>query len=123
MSDEKLEAITKEYAELAKDKNIDVSSLMVNALSQGDDDRVATSTRRWAYLVSIGLPPLGYAFALWFLLSSKSDAKTVAYWCVGLTTVSLFGSILLLKAMFSGAGIDPAEIQNINPNDVYQLTQ
>ncbi len=123
MSDEKLETITKEYADLAKDKNIDVASLMLNALSQEDDNKVAPSTRRWAYLISIGLPPVGYAFALYFLLSSKSDAKTTAYWCVGLTTVSLFGSILLFKAIFSGAGVDPAQIQTIKPNDIYQLTQ
>lgn len=123
MPDEKLDEIVKEYAELAKDKNVDVASLMINALQQREQNRINPKTKRWAYLISIGLPPLGYLFALWFFFREESDAKTAAYICVALTTFSLILSIIFFKAILSGSGTSLEEIQRIDPKEVYQLTQ
>lgn len=123
MSDEKIEEIVKEYSEFAKDKNIDAATLMINALQQQDQNRVNQKAKRWAYLVSIGLPPLGYGCALWYYFKEESDAKSTAYICAGLTTLSLILSYLFLKVFLSSAGTSLEEIQQINPQDIYELTQ
>ncbi len=123
MSDEKLENIVSEYAELAKDKNIDTAALLMNALQQEDQNRLSTKTKRIAYLVSIAIPPSGFLFALAFYFSDKSDGKTTAYACIILTVISLVISIILFKTMFNSAGVTPAQLQEIKPADIYQLTQ
>ena len=123
MADEKLEQIVSEYAELAKDKNIDASALLINALEQRNDNRIPTNTKRWAYLISIGLPPLGLLFAAWFYFGDKDDGKTAAIACIILTVVSSIVGILLIKAILSGSGVTPQQLQEIKPTDVYELTQ
>lgn len=123
MPDDKLNDIVKEYAELAKDKNIDVASLMINALQQRDENKISPKTKRWAYLISVGIPPAGFLFALWFFFRDESDAKTTAYICAALTTFSLVLSIILFKAILTGSGTSLQEIQQIDPKEVYQLTQ
>jgi hypothetical protein len=121
MSDEKLEQIVAEYADLAKDKNIDASALLINALEQEDVNKISTSTKRWAYLISIGVPPLGLLFAAWFYFGDKSDGKSTAIACTILTIVSGIISLLLIKAIFSGSGVSPEQIQQIKPTDIYEL--
>lgn len=124
MSDEKLEEIVTEYAALAKeDKNIDASALLINALEQQNQNKLSPSIKRWAYLISIGLPPLGLLFAFWFYFSGKDDGKSAGIACLILTVISGIISILLIKAIFSGSGTSPEQIQQINPADIYQLTQ
>lgn len=123
MSDEKLEQIVSEYAELAKDKNIDASALLINALEQQDKNHIPQKTKRWAYLISIGLPPFGLLFAAWFYFGDKDDGKTAAIACVVLTIVSSIIGYLLLKATLSGSGVTPAQLQQIKPADIYELNQ
>lgn len=123
MSDEKLEQIVSEYAELAKDKNIDASALLINALEQQDKNTIPQRTKRWAYLVSIGLPPFGLLFAAWFYFGNKDDGRTAAIACIVLTIMSAFIGYILLKATLSGSGVTPAQIQQIKPADIYQLTE
>jgi hypothetical protein len=79
MSDQKLEEIVSEYAELAKDKNIDVAALMANALQQEDTNKLSGKAKKWGYLVSLGVPPFGLGFAAWFFFSDKCDGKRRLY--------------------------------------------
>lgn len=123
MSDEKLETIVSEYVELAKDKNVDTAALLMNALQQEEDNKLSLKQKRWGYLVSLGLPPLGLLFALAFYFSDKSDGKQTAYICIGLTVASIVVSIVLFKSLFSGTGASIQQIQQIKPQDVYELTK
>ncbi len=123
MSDQKLDEIVTEYADLAKDKNIDVATLMMNALQQEDANKLSAKSKRWAYLISLGLPPFGLGFALWFYFSDKSDGKSTAIICVILTAVSIIGSIIFFNLVFSGSGASVEQIQQIKPADIYELTQ
>lgn len=123
MSDQKLDEIVTEYADLAKDKNIDVATLMMNALQQEDANKLSAKSKRWAYLISLGLPPFGLGFALWFYFSDKSDGKSTAIVCVLLTIFSIIGSIIFINMLFSGTGASVEQIQQIKPADIYELTQ
>ncbi len=49
MSDKQLEEIVKEYADLAKDKNVDVSALMINALQQQDQNKLNPKTQPFIF--------------------------------------------------------------------------
>ncbi len=124
MSDKQLEVLATEYAELAKDKNIDAATLMINALQQQDQNRLTPKTRRIAFLISLGVPPVGYLLALYyFFFKEESDAKTTAYWCAALTTISLVGSIVFFNLILSGSGQSVEQIQQIKPSDIYELVQ
>lgn len=123
MSEKQLEEIVKEYADLAKDKNVDVSALMINALQQQDQNKLNPKTKRWAYLVSLGLPPLGYLFGFWYFFKDESDAKTTAYICIALTTISIVLSIIFFNVILSSSGTSLQQIQQINPEEVYQLIE
>ena len=123
MSDKQVEEIVKEYADLAKDKNIDVSALMMNALAQQDQNRLNPKHRRWAYLVSLLFPPVGFLLAVYFYFKSETDAKVTAYWCVGLTTFSIVLSILFFYVILSSSGVSVELIRQIDPNEIYELTQ
>jgi hypothetical protein len=123
MSDEKLEQLVTEYASLAKDDNIDTSALLMNALEQEDANRISPKTKRWAYLISIGVPPLGLIFVVWFYFSDKTDGKSAAIACLVLTGISCLMSYVLFKSILSGSGVTPQQLQQINPADVYELGQ
>lgn len=123
MADDNLDEVVKEYAELAKDKNIDAAGLMISALQQRDQNRLSPKTKRWAYLISLGLPPLGLGFALWFFFREETDAKTAAFICVALTLFSLGLTIIFFNVILQSSGTSVEQIQQIKPNDIYQLTQ
>lgn len=123
MAEDKINDLVKEYAELGKDKNVDVASLMLDALQKQTQNVVSSGTKRWVYLVSIGIPPLGYLLAIWFFFRDEYDAKVVAYVCIALTTLSLVLSIVFFKLILSGSGTSVEQLQQIKPQDVYQLTQ
>lgn len=123
MSDEKLQEIVSEYADLAKDKNIDVAALMVNALQQEDANMLSSKTKRWAYIISLAVPPLGLVFAAWFYFSDKSDSKNAAIMCVILTAFTIVVTVIFFKLILSGSGTSVEQIQQIKPTDIYQLTQ
>lgn len=123
MSDEKLESLVNEYADLAKNDKIDTTALLMNALEQEDQNKLSTKTKRWAYLISLGVPPLGYAFALYFYFSDKSDGKSTAIACAILTTLSGIITIVLFKSALTGFGVTSQQLEQIKPQDVYDLTR
>ncbi len=123
MSDEKLEELVSEYASLASDKNIDTGALLMDALQRQDQNNIDSKTKRWAYMISIGVPPFGLLFAAWFYFSDKNDGKSSAIICFVLTAVSLIAGFILLKAILSGSGVSTQQLQQIKPSDVYQLSQ
>ncbi|HEX3095585.1 MAG TPA: hypothetical protein VHQ20_00515 [Patescibacteria group bacterium] len=123
MADEKLESLVNEYAELAKDKNIDAAALLGNALLQDQENKTSTKVKRWAYLISISVPPSGILIGLYFYFSDKSDGKQTAYVCIGVTLFSLLLSYFIFKAVISGSGASVQQIEQIKPSDIYQLSQ
>lgn len=123
MSDEKLESLVNEYADLAKNDKIDTAALLMNALEQEDQNRLSSKTKRWAYLISLGIPPLGLLFAVYFYFSDKSDGKNAAIVCVILTAISGIFTIILFKSFMTGAGVSTEQIQQIKPQDIYELSR
>jgi hypothetical protein len=124
MSDKKLEQLVGQYAQLAQEnKNIDVAGLMLSAISEKDNN-VSGKAKKWAYLVSLGLPPFGLLFALkFYLFSDKDDAATVANVCVVLTVISAVVFWITAKVFLSTSGTSLEQIQRIKPADIYQLGQ
>jgi hypothetical protein len=123
-SEEKLTEQIREYEAVAKEnKDVDVATLMLSALQKQDQNMVSSSAKRWAYFISIGVPPFGLLFAIKYYFSDELDAKTVAKVCLVLTLVAIFGFILFSKMLFSGSGVSPSQIENIKPSDIYELTQ
>lgn len=125
MSTEKqLEEQFAEFQELGKqNKDIDVASLMLNSFQNAEQNLVSAKQKRWAYLVSVGVPPFGLLFALKFFFSEEDDARQVAYICILLTIFSIVATAILIKTMFSTAGVSPQQIQQIKPDDYLQLVQ
>lgn len=107
MDEKKLEKQFKIYAELAKkDKNIDVAGLMAEALSKKDENNLTFGQKRWAYLVSVGVPPFGLIYAVKFWFSDKDDGKDTAMLCIVLTFVAIFVLVLLTNMILSGSSIN-----------------
>ncbi len=124
MDEKKLSNLVGEYQELIKeDKNINVAALMENALANANSNSLSSGIKRWSYMLSLFAPPLGYLIAVWLYFKSEDDAKRVALYCIIFTTISMLGTYLLFKALLSGAGVSPQQIEQIKPQDVLQLTQ
>ena len=101
------------YQSVAKENpNVDVGMLMLNALQNEDKNKVSGKWKKWAYLISISVPPFGLLFALKYFFSDEADARDVAWMCVTLTAVSLLIFIIGAKALFSSSG---ASISVENP--------
>ncbi len=121
-NEKEIEKRIEEYQELAKkNKNIDIASLAISDIQNKKNNLVSPGTKRWAYLVSIFFPPLGLLFALKFYFDSKDDARRVAVICVILTVFSLLLTWVIIKMIFSSAGVDIEDIQQINPQDIRDL--
>jgi len=124
MSETKLEKTIEEYSKLGKEnKNIDVASLMLSALKNEKQNEASPKMKRWAYLVSLGLPPLGLLFALKFYFGDEDDARKTAYICVLLTIASFILLWWTSKLVFTSSGTSVQQIEQIKPSDIYQLTQ
>ncbi len=124
MNEQKLEEQFKQYQELAKgDKNIDVAKLMLTALQTQNANLISTKQKRWAYLISLGVPPFGLIFAIKFYLSGKDDGKQAAIICVALTIFSILIFWLIARSLISSSGVSLDQIQQIKPNDIQQLLQ
>jgi len=124
--DKNLETEISQYQALAKEnKNIDVAALMLNALKKDTENpnRVPTKWKRWAYFISIGLPPFGLLFAAKYYFDDKDDARHVANVCVILTVVGVLSLWLMGKVLLSSSGTSLDQIQQIKPADIMQLTQ
>lgn len=123
-SEQKLQEQVNEYANLGKhNPNVDVSMLMLNALRNQNKNMVSSKAKRWAFGISLGLPPLGFLAALKYYFSSEDDARQVANICVILTILSLAAVWLFAKMVFSGSGANLQQIEQIKPSDIQQLTQ
>ncbi len=124
MNEDKLQKELEVYKELAsKDKKIDVASLMINALQTQETNMLSVKEKRWAYLISLALPPFGLIFAAKFYYSGKDDGHTAAWICVALTGVSVLLFFVLGSAMLSSSGTSLDQIQQIRPSDIEQLLE
>jgi hypothetical protein len=124
MSEEKLEKEFEVYKQIAKeDKKIDVAALMINALQKHEANLLPEKQKRWAYLISLTVPPVGLFFALKFYLQDKDDAKEAALMCLVLTALSILLTVLFTKALLSSSGTNLNQIQQIKPADIQQLYQ
>ena len=87
-----------------KDPSVNATALMITALEQEHKDQSEIKHKRWAYLVSIGLPPLGYILAIYYrFFSAKKDGINLAWWCAGLTTFSILVSYITLQIILGAA--------------------
>lgn len=114
--------------ELGKeDKNIDVAGLAMAALAEADLNQTDPRRRKWAYLISVGAPPLGLLFAVWYAFSGKADGKRVALLCVIFTGLSLGIAVLLGSLVWSSLGstmhTNGFETLNLNVDDIKSLYQ
>jgi len=122
--EKKLSGQINEYQALAKENpNINVSMLMINALENQKQNAVSGKAKKWAYLISISLPPIGLLFALRYYMGDEDDAKQVAWVCVVLTIIAVLMFWLGSKLLFSGSGTSLQQIQQIKPSDIQQLGQ
>ena len=122
--EKKLEDALKRYQELGqKNSQVNAQTLMMNALQNRKANLVSPRAKKWAYLVSVGLPPFGLFCALRYFFGDEDDAKQAAFVCALLTVISVVGLWLFGKILFSGSGATFEQIQQINPNDLRQLTE
>ncbi len=127
MNEEKqLEEQFAEYQKVAKEnKDVDVTALMINALQgqQQNQNLVSVKAKRWAYTISVGVPPLGLLFALRYYFGDEDDGKQVAYICILLTVLSVVAFVILAQSMFTSAGVSVEQIQQIKPTDIQEFVQ
>lgn len=124
MSEQELEKEIKTYQEIAKvEPGVDVSMLMMNALKKENESISEGKSYKWAYTISLGLPPFGLLFAIKYLLSGDSQDRTAAYVCILLTIVSIVLTLVFGKLIFSGSGASVDKIQQIKLQDIQQLSQ
>lgn len=124
MSDRDLSKKIEDFQALARENpNVNVNLLMASALSEENQKLSEKKSYRWAYLVSLGVPPFGLIYAAKYYLSGDEQDKTAAHICVGLTLVSVLLFYGLTKAIFSSSGASLDQIQQIKPSDIQQLTR
>ncbi len=121
MKEDKLAKELETYRQLAKnDKKIDVASLAISAMLQQESNVLTLKEKRWAYLISIGVPPFGLFFAFKFYCSVKDDGEQAAWICALLTAVSLLSFVLIGKILLSSSGTN---VNQITPSLIPQLQQ
>ncbi len=105
----------------AENKNVDIASLMLHSLDQSNQHIIPIKQKRWAYTISLGLPPLGLFFAARYYFGSEDDGKQTAYMCILLTVASIVIAGIMIGSVFSTAGVSPKQIEQIKPADILQL--
>jgi hypothetical protein len=127
MNEEKqLEEQFSEYQKIAKEhKDVDVAALMINALQSGEQNKnlVSPKAKRWAYLISVGVPPIGLLLAVRYYFGDEDDGKQVAYICILLTVFAVVSFVILAKSIFSGAGVSVEQVQQIRPADIQEFVK
>ncbi len=123
-TDKKLESKLEQYREIAKQTGgkVDVTALMLDALEKSQTNLTSSRQKHWAYLVSLGLPPLGLIFSLAFWFNGKDDGKRQAIICAVLTAISIALVWLTIQYMFSSAGVNYNQLQQA-PAQMQQLLQ
>ena len=120
--DKKIEERISQYQALGKeDKSVDVAKLMIFSLNE-KGNVVSSKKKRWAYIVSLGLPPIGFLLALKYYFDDEDDARHVANVCVVITLAALLMVWISFRMLSSGpAGPEINQIQQINPQDLQDL--
>jgi len=122
--DAKLEKQVSEYAAIGKqDPNVNVGMLMMNALQNRQSNLVSSKAKKWAYLISIGIPFAGFLCFLNYYLKDEDDAKQVAWTCAVLSVVCLLVTWLGGKLLLSGSGTSLDSISKIKLQDIQQAAQ
>lgn len=122
--DKNLEKQIGEYQAVAKENpNVDIGLLMMSALQNQKQNSVSAKAKRWAYLISIGVPPFGFLFALKYFWGDEDDARAVAWTCVVLTVIAVALFWIGGKLLLSGSGTSVQQIEQIKPADIKQLYQ
>ena len=116
----------KEYTEAAKNnKKIDKAALAIAALEAPIfENRVSAKMKKWAYLISLGLPPVGLGFAVYYYFSDKTDGRHVAIFCVVITIISALIFWATFASIFSSVPPGTLEqIQSLKPEDLNNIMQ
>lgn len=124
MSDKEDEIISeiKKISELAKqNKNVDAGALVESLLSQKSSQNLSGGEIAKAYLVSLLIPLFGIYYAVRFWFRPESNAKKTAIVCLVLTVISSGLFLWIANAILSSALLQ--SIQNINPEQIRELTQ
>jgi|GEM_PF-1554971 len=123
--DEQLvEARLKEYTEATKTSaNIDKAALAMAALESVQlESGVSVKMKKTLYMLSLCLPPIGFAFAAWCYFSKKIDGKRVALICAVLTLASLLVSWLMFSLFAKSLpSLTSSQGQTVNPQDPNSL--
>jgi hypothetical protein len=123
MDEQQIAEQIKALQEIKKEnKQVDVAALALAALHQHEANMLTPGEKRWGYLVSISLPPVGLIYALKFYASGKDDGKQAAYMCLGLTAAAIISFIILGNVMFAGSGLTTTQLKQA-PSDLQQLVQ
>jgi len=120
--DKKIEERISQFQALGKeDKNVDVAKLMMFSL-ENKGNVVSAKKKRWAYIVSLSLPPVGFLLALKYYFDDEDDARHVANMCVAITIAALLLVWISFRMLSSGpTGTELNQIQQINPKDLQDL--
>lgn len=125
MDDKKLAEQIKLIREAgSENKNVDMATLMMHTLAQQDKQPIVSpKTKRWLYLVSLGVPPVGLLLAGVYFFRDEEDAKTVAVICAVLTILALLMLQIFYSSFVKSTGAPTQQLQQIKPQDVQQLYQ
>jgi hypothetical protein len=122
--EKKLESEINEYVQVAKEnKNVDVAALMMYSLKNENKNLVSSKSKRWAYSLSVGVPPLGLLFALHYYMADYDDGTSVANMCIILTIVSVVSIWLLSKMLLSNSGTNLDELSKTKTSDILELVK
>ena len=119
-----VESRMKEYAEATKDSaNVDKAALAMAALESVQlESGVSVKRKKTLYMLSLCLPPIGFAFAAWYYFSKKIDGKRVALICAILTVISGLLAWLVWAVFTSALPPQTADqIQSFNPSDINSI--
>jgi hypothetical protein len=112
MNEEELANQIRQYTELKKqNKDVDIASLALTALATHESNLLTAKEKRIAYLVSLALPPLGLLYAAKFFMSGKSDGKSAAWVCVGLTVATIILTIVLINGLVASSGVSVDQLK------------
>jgi hypothetical protein len=124
MSEKRLEEQLKQYQELSKmDKKIDVAGLMIKALQESQENHIPIKQKRWAYLLSISIPFVGFYYAFKYFNSNAEDAQEAALACGVLACFCILSYYITAHSLTDGSGLNIKQVESITPADVRGLTQ
>ncbi len=112
MDEEKLAKELEVYRSLSEqDKSVDVAALALAAIQSHQANLLSDKEKRWAYLISLVVPPLGLIFAIKFYFSGRDDGRQAAWFIMALTAVAILLAILFVKVLSGGMGASQTLIQ------------